>query len=280
MRNTTVEACRVRNQNQPTNRDEGHPGLTVVPRAAPRRDRDPEPGTACALVDLGERLGLGQVDSSAPARRPGRSRIGQCGCARSLFFALGGRPGGIRQCRPEPHVSALFFPSDDRARPRAQPTAENGRPLNPGVASECGSSTNRIVAPPAGRFPAVGVAFPAGGDCERQSGACGIGRCRMPKAMLSRSALRWPTDCANEIPEIPGQRGIASTAGEHTHRDFRRRHLARRVVGDNVVAISVPSAHRSLPGEGNSASSQHCAPRPTRRSGAVDKGREVVVKIR
>ena len=213
-----------------TDRDEG---IQVLRRAAAALDEiAAEPGQL-RLVDLGERLGLAK--STARRLLVGLVEVGLASVDSQGQFLAGRAPAGIRAA-PTERTSP---PSSGRRSSgwRARPTARRST-CRYCVASECGSSTrsNRRTACGRSRRSASGSRWTATANGKAALAALDDAEAQ---AALARFGPEVADGLRREIAEIR-RTGIAFDRDEHTP-GISAAAIARRALGDNVVAISVPA---------------------------------------
>ena len=199
-------------ENLPTGRDEG---IQVLRRAAAALDEiAAEPGRL-RLVDLGERLGLANVDAQ------GRFSLGE----RLLGF---GRADGAQ-------VAAIFRPTIERVA-----RGTDGETVDLSILRgqrmwfiDQIESSHRLRA-----VSAVGVRFPLESTANGKAALAAMDNADA-EAVLSRFSPEVAEALRGEIVEIR-RTGIAVDRDGHTP-GISAAAIARRAVGDNVVAISVPA---------------------------------------
>ena len=148
-----------------------------------------EPGQL-RLVDLGERLGTGQVDGSPPAGRPGRGRFGQCRFADGRFSPRASdcwdsaAPTGA-------HIAAMFRPTIEKV---AAVTEEKPSTCRCCAASGCGSSTRSNPRTGCGRFrrSESGFRWPAQPTARRH----------WRRSAMWRRTSRYPGSSAHEADAL------------------------------------------------------------------------------
>lgn len=190
-----------------------------------------EPGRL-RLVDLGERLGLAK--STARRLLVGLVEVGLVGVDARGRFSLGERLLGFGGAAG-PHVSALFRPTIERVS-----RATDGETVDLSILRgqrmwfvDQIESSHRLRA-----VSAVGVRFPLEVTANGKAALAALDDADA-QAMLSRFSPEMADGLRNEIAEIR-RTGIAFDREEHTT-GISAAAIARRVVGDNVVAISVPA---------------------------------------
>jgi IclR family acetate operon transcriptional repressor len=204
----------------------------VLRRAAAALDEiATEPGRL-RLVDLGERLGLAK--STARRLLVGLVEVGLVGVDAHGRFSLGERLLGFGSAAG-PHVSALFRPTIERVS-----RATDGETVDLSILRgqrmwfvDQIESSHRLRA-----VSAVGVRFPLEVTANGKAALAALDDADA-QAMLSRFSPEMADGLRNEIAEIR-RTGIAFDREEHTA-GISAAAIARRVVGDNVVAISVPA---------------------------------------
>jgi IclR family acetate operon transcriptional repressor len=204
----------------------------VLRRAAAALDEiATEPGRL-RLVDLGERLGLAK--STARRLLVGLVEVGLVGVDAHGRFSLGERLLGFGSAAG-PHVSALFRPTIERVS-----RATDGETVDLSILRgqrmrfvDQIESSHRLRA-----VSAVGVRFPLEVTANGKAALAAMDDADA-QAVLSRFSPEMADGLRNEIAEIR-RTGIAFDREEHTA-GISAAAIARRVVGDNVVAISVPA---------------------------------------
>jgi IclR family transcriptional regulator, acetate operon repressor len=204
----------------------------VLRRAAAALDEiATEPGRL-RLVDLGERLGLAK--STARRLLVGLVEVGLVGVDAHGRFSLGERLLGFGSAAG-PHVSALFRPTIERVS-----RATDGETVDLSILRgqrmrfvDQIESSHRLRA-----VSAVGVRFPLEVTANGKAALAALDDADA-QAVLSRFSPEMADGLRNEIAEIR-RTGIAFDREEHTA-GISAAAIARRVVGDNVVAISVPA---------------------------------------
>jgi IclR family acetate operon transcriptional repressor len=213
----------------PTNRDEG---IQVLRRAAAALDEIAAQPGRLRLVDLGERLGL----AKSTARRllvglveVGLATVDSYGC-----FSLGERLLGFGSAAGA-HVSAIFRPTIERvARATDDETVDLSvlRGQRMWFVDQIESS-HRLRA-----VSAIGVRFPLEVTANGKAALAALDDADA-QAAIARFSPETADGLRHEIAEIR-RTGIAFDRGEHTP-GISAAAIARRAVGDNVVAISVPA---------------------------------------
>lgn len=211
------------------NRDEG---IQVLRRAAAALDEiAAEPGTL-RLVDLGERLGLAK--STARRLLVGLVEVGLVSVDAHGRFSLGERLLGFGNSTGA-HLSAIFRPTIERVA-----RATDGETVDLSILRghrmlfiDQVESTHRLRA-----VSAVGVRFPLDRTANGKAALAALDEDDLD-AILSRLGPEVGDGLRREITEIQSI-GIAFDRDEHTH-GISAAAIARRVSGDNVVAISVPT---------------------------------------
>jgi DNA-binding IclR family transcriptional regulator len=213
----------------PTNRDEG---IQVLRRAAAALDEiAAEPGQL-RLVDLGERLGLAK--STARRLLVGLVEVGLAGVDAQGHFSLGERLLGFGS-GAGPHISAIFRPTVERVA-----HATDGETVDLSVLRgqrmwfvDQVESSHRLRA-----VSAVGVRFPLEVTANGKAALAALDDAEA-QAVIARFSPGVADRLRREIAEIR-RTGIAFDRGEHTP-GISAAAIARRTLGDNVVAISVPA---------------------------------------
>jgi IclR family acetate operon transcriptional repressor len=204
----------------------------VLRRAAAALDEiATEPGRL-RLVDLGERLGLAK--STARRLLVGLVEVGLVGVDAHGRFSLGERLLGFGSAAG-PHLSALFRPTIERVS-----RATDGETVDLSILRgqrmrfvDQIESSHRLRA-----VSAVGVRFPLEVTANGKAALAALDDADA-QAVLSRFSPEMADGLRNEIAEIR-RTGIAFDREEHTT-GISAAAIARRVAGDNVVAISVPA---------------------------------------
>ncbi|PRI12700.1 IclR family transcriptional regulator [Mycobacterium shigaense] len=214
---------------QQTNRDEG---IQVLRRAAAALDEiAAEPGQL-RLVDLGERLGLAK--STARRLLVGLVEVGLASVDSGGHFSLGERLLGFGSVAG-PHVAAIFRPTIERVS-----RATEGETVDLSILRgqrmwfvDQIESSHRLRA-----VSAVGLRFPLEVSANGKAALAALDDADAG-AVLARFTPEVADRLRREIDEIRCTR-IAFDRGEHTA-GISAAAIARRAVGDNVVAISVPA---------------------------------------
>ncbi|OBJ75784.1 IclR family transcriptional regulator [Mycobacterium paragordonae] len=212
-----------------TNRDEG---IQVLRRAAAALDEiAAEPGHL-RLVDLGERLGLAK--STVRRLLVGLVEVGLVSVDSNGRFSLGDRLLGFGSATGA-HIAAIFRPTIERVA-----TATDGETVDLSVLRgqrmwfvDQIESSHRLRA-----VSAIGVRFPLAGTANGKAALAAL-----DDADVEAALARMPREVAAALrPEIDEIRstGIAFDRDEHTA-GISAAAIARRSVGDNVIAISVPT---------------------------------------
>jgi IclR family acetate operon transcriptional repressor len=204
----------------------------VLRRAAAALDEiATEPGRL-RLVDLGERLGLAK--STARRLLVGLVEVGLVGVDAHGRFSLGERLLGFGSAAG-PHLSALFRQTIERVS-----RATDGETVDLSILRgqrmrfvDQIESSHRLRA-----VSAVGVRFPLEVTANGKAALAALDDADA-QAVLSRFSPEMADGLRNEIAEIR-RTGIAFDREEHTT-GISAAAIARRVAGDNVVAISVPA---------------------------------------
>ncbi|KQH76955.1 IclR family transcriptional regulator [Mycobacterium gordonae] len=212
-----------------TNRDEG---IQVLRRAAAALDEiAAEPGHL-RLVDLGERLGLAK--STVRRLLVGLVEVGLVSVDSNGRFSLGDRLLGFGSATGA-HIAAIFRPTIERVA-----TATDGETVDLSVLRgqrmwfvDQIESSHRLRA-----VSAVGVRFPLAGTANGKAALAALDDADA-EAALSRMPQEAAAALRSEIAEIRST-GIAFDRDEHTS-GISAAAIARRSVGDNVIAISVPT---------------------------------------
>jgi IclR family acetate operon transcriptional repressor len=213
----------------PTNRDEG---IQVLRRAAAALDEiAAEPGRL-RLVDLGERLGLAK--STTRRLLVGLVEVGLASVDSRGRFSLGERLLGFGSAAGA-HVSAIFRPTIERVS-----RATDGETVDLSILRgqrmwfvDQIESSHRLRA-----VSAIGVRFPLDVTANGKAALATLDDADA-QTMISRFGPEVANGLRREIAEIRRTR-IAFDRGEHTP-GISAAAIARRTVGDNVVAISVPA---------------------------------------
>lgn len=213
----------------PTNRDEG---IQVLRRATAALDEiAAEPGQL-RLVDLGERLGLAK--STARRLLVGLVEVGLASVDPQGHFSLGERLLGFGSAAGT-HVSAIFRPTIERVA-----RATDGETVDLSVLRgqrmwfvDQIESSHRLRA-----VSAVGVRFPLEVTANGKAALATLDDAEA-EVVISRFSSGVAARLRRETAEIR-RTGLAFDRGEHTP-GISAAAIARRTVGDNVVAISVPA---------------------------------------
>lgn len=212
-----------------SSRDEG---IQVLRRAAAALDEiASEPGEL-RLVDLGERLGLAK--STARRLLVGLVEVGLASVDAQGHFSLGERLLGFGSAGGA-HVAAIFRPTiEEVAR------ATDGETVDLSVLRghrmwfvDQVESSHRLRA-----VSAVGVRFPLEVTANGKA-ALAVLDDNDVEAMLARFGAGVAHRLRREITEIR-RTGVAFDRGEHTP-GISAAAIARRAMGGNVVAVSVPA---------------------------------------
>lgn len=214
---------------QPTNRDEG---IQVLRRATAALDEiAAEPGRL-RLVDLGERLGLAK--STTRRLLVGLVEVGLASVDSQGHFSLGERLLGFGSAAGA-HVSAIFRPTIERVA-----RATDGETVDLSILRgqrmwfvDQIESSHRLRA-----VSAVGVRFPLEVTANGKAALAALPDADAEIA-LSKFSPEIADGLRHEIAEIRCS-GIAFDRGEYTP-GISAAAIARRVMGDNVIAISVPA---------------------------------------
>lgn len=190
-----------------------------------------EPGHL-RLVDLGERLGLAK--STVRRLLVGLVEVGLVSVDSNGRFSLGDRLLGFGSATGA-HIAAIFRPTIERVA-----TATDGETVDLSVLRgqrmwfvDQIESSHRLRA-----VSAIGVRFPLAGTANGKAALAAL-----DDADVEVALARMPREVAAELrPEINEIRstGIAFDRDEHTA-GISAAAIARRSVGDNVIAISVPT---------------------------------------
>jgi IclR family transcriptional regulator, acetate operon repressor len=210
------------------NRDEG---IQVLRRAAAALDEiAAEPGQL-RLVDLGERLGLAK--STARRLLVGLVEVGLASVDSHGRFSLGERLlgfGGDAGAR----IATIFRPTIERVA-----RATDGETVDLSVLRgqrmwfvDQIESSHRLRA-----VSAIGVRFPLNGTANGKAAVAALDDAEA-RAAIARFSPELADGLRREIAEIR-HTGIAFDREEHTP-GISAAAIARRGVGDNVIAISVP----------------------------------------
>lgn len=212
-----------------TNRDEG---IQVLRRAAAALDEiSAEPGRL-RLVDLGERLGLAK--STARRLLVGLVEVGLASIDSHGRFSLGERLLGFGGTAAA-HISAIFRPTIERVA-----RATDGETVDLSILRgqrmwfvDQIESLHRLRA-----VSAVGVRFPLHVTANGKAALAALDDADT-EAAISRFGPEAAERLRGEIAEIR-RTGIAFDREEHTP-GISAAAIARRAVGDHVIAISVPA---------------------------------------
>ncbi|OBG61082.1 MULTISPECIES: IclR family transcriptional regulator [unclassified Mycobacterium] len=216
-------------ENSPTGRDEG---IQVLRRAAAALDEiAAEPGRL-RLVDLGERLGLAK--STARRLLVGLVEVGLASVDGQGRIALGDRLLGFGNSDGA-HITAVFRPTIERVA-----RATDGETVDLSVLRgqrmwfvDQLESSHRLRA-----VSAVGVRFPLESTANGKAALAALDDADA-ESVMSRLGAEAADRLRGEVAEIR-RTGIAFDRDEHTP-GISAAAIARRTVGDNVVAISVPA---------------------------------------
>ncbi|MGD1174103.1 IclR family transcriptional regulator [Mycobacterium seoulense] len=216
-------------ENLPTGRDEG---IQVLRRAAAALDEiAAEPGRL-RLVDLGERLGLAK--STARRLLVGLVEVGLASVDTQGRFSLGDRLLGFGHSDGA-HIAAVFRPTIERVA-----YATDGETVDLSVLRgqrmwfvDQIESSHRLRA-----VSAVGVRFPMESTANGKAALAALEEAEA-NAVISRLGSEVGERLRTEIAEIRCT-GIAFDRDEHTP-GISAAAVARRTMGDNMVAISVPA---------------------------------------
>ncbi|OMC55610.1 IclR family transcriptional regulator [Mycobacterium sp. IS-836] len=216
-------------QKSQTNRDEG---IQVLRRAAAALDEiAAEPGRL-RLIDLSERLGLAK--STARRLLVGLVEVGLASVDSHGRFALGERVLGFGGGAGE-RVAAIFRPTIERVS-----RATDGETVDLSILRgqrmwfvDQIESSHRLRA-----VSAVGLRFPLDVTANGKAALAALHDADAD-GLISRFDPTVAEGLRREIAEIR-RTGIAFDRGEHTP-GISAAAIARRAVGDTVVAISVPA---------------------------------------
>lgn len=216
-------------RNSPTNRDEG---IQVLRRAAAALDEiATEPGQL-RLVDLSERLELAK--STTRRLLVGLVEVGLASVDDRGHFSLGERLLGFGNATGA-HIAAIFRPTIERVA-----AATGGETVDLSVLRgqrmlfiDQIESTHRLRA-----VSGVGVRFPLDTTANGKAALAALNDTDAAAA-LSRFDGEVADRLRREIADIR-RTGIAFDRDEHTP-GISAAAIARRAVGDKVVAISVPT---------------------------------------
>ncbi|KLO41036.1 IclR family transcriptional regulator [Mycobacterium nebraskense] len=216
-------------ENFPAARDEG---IQVLRRAAAALDEiAAEPGRL-RLVDLGERLGLAK--STARRLLVGLVEVGLASVDSQGRFSLGDRLLGYGNSDGA-HIAAIFRPTIERVA-----RATEGETVDLSVLRgqrmwfvDQIESSHRLRA-----VSAVGVRFPLESTANGKAALAALEDAEA-EAAISRLGSKAADRLRAEVAEIR-RTGIAFDRDQHTP-GISAAAIARRAVGDNMVAISVPA---------------------------------------
>lgn len=190
-----------------------------------------EPGHL-RLVDLGERLGLAK--STVRRLLVGLVEVGLVSVDSNGRFSLGDRLLGFGSATGA-HIAAIFRPTIERVA-----AATDGETVDLSVLRgqrmwfvDQIESSHRLRA-----VSAVGVRFPLAGTANGKAALAALDDADA-QAALSRMPHEVADALRSEIIEIRST-GIAFDRDEHTP-GISAAAIARRSVGDNLIAISVPT---------------------------------------
>lgn len=190
-----------------------------------------EPGHL-RLVDLGERLGLAK--STVRRLLVGLVEVGLVSVDSNGRFSLGDRLLGFGSATGA-HIAAIFRPTIERVA-----TATDGETVDLSVLRgqrmwfvDQIESSHRLRA-----VSAIGVRFPLAGTANGKAALAALDDADVEVA-LARMPREVAAELRLEIGEIRST-GIAFDRDEHTA-GISAAAIARRSVGDNVIAISVPT---------------------------------------
>ena len=216
-------------ENFPTGRDEG---IQVLRRAAAALDEIAADPGRLRLVDLGERLGLAK--STTRRLLVGLVEVGLASVDSQGRFSLGDRLLGSGNSDAA-HISAIFRPTIERVA-----RATDGETVDLSVLRgqrmwfvDQIESSHRLRA-----VSAVGVRFPLESTANGKAALAALDDADA-EAAISRLGSEVAGWLRAEVAEIR-RTGIAFDRDEHTP-GISAAAVARRCVGDNVVAISVPA---------------------------------------
>ncbi|MCV7195000.1 IclR family transcriptional regulator [Mycobacterium angelicum] len=216
-------------RNPATNRDEG---IQVLRRAAAALDEiAAEPGSL-RLVDLGERLGLAK--STTRRLLVGLVEVGLVSVDANGRFSLGERLLGFGSATGA-LISAIFRPTIERVA-----RATDGETVDLSILRgqrmlfiDQIESSHRLRA-----VSAIGVRFPLHDTANGKAALAALDDADV-EAVLSRLDAPVADGLRREIAEIR-RTGVAFDRDEHTS-GISAAAIARRSVGDNMIAISVPT---------------------------------------
>ncbi len=190
-----------------------------------------EPGHL-RLVDLGERLGLAK--STVRRLLVGLVEVGLVSVDSNGRFSLGDRLLGFGSATGA-HIAAIFRPTIERVA-----AATDGETVDLSVLRgqrmwfvDQIESSHRLRA-----VSAVGIRFPLAGTANGKAALAALDDAEA-QAALARMPQELAAALRSEIDEIRST-GIAFDRDEHTP-GISAAAIARRSVGDNVIAISVPT---------------------------------------
>ncbi|KZS83633.1 IclR family transcriptional regulator [Mycobacterium persicum] len=216
-------------RNARTNRDEG---IQVLRRAAAALDEIAADPGQLRLVDLSERLQLAK--STTRRLLVGLVEVGLASVDDRGHFSLGERLLGFGNATGA-HIAAVFRPTIERVA-----TATGGETVDLSILRgqkmwfiDQIESSHRLRA-----VSAIGVRFPLNGTANGKAALAALDETAAAAALASftpegAAALR------REIAEIRST-GIAFDRDEHTP-GISAAAIAGRALGDNVIAISVPT---------------------------------------
>jgi DNA-binding IclR family transcriptional regulator len=184
------------------------------------------------LVDLGERLGLAK--STVRRLLVGLVEVGLVSVDSNGRFSLGDRLLGFGSATGA-HIAAIFRPTIERVA-----AATDGETVDLSVLRgqrmwfvDQIESSHRLRA-----VSAVGIRFPLAGTANGKAALAALDDAEA-QAALARMPQELAAALRSEIDEIRST-GIAFDRDEHTP-GISAAAIARRSVGDNVIAISVPT---------------------------------------
>ncbi|MGB9223382.1 IclR family transcriptional regulator [Mycobacterium sp.] len=217
---------------QPNGSNTRDEGIQVLRRAAAALDEiAAEPGQL-RLVDLSERLGLAK--STSRRLLVGLVEVGLASVDTQGRFSLGERLLGFGGSTGA-HIAAVFRPTIERVA-----RATDGETVDLSILRgqrmlfiDQIESSHRLRA-----VSAVGVRFPLQGTANGKAALAAL-HDDDAEAALSRLRPDAADGLRREIDEIR-RTGIAYDRDEHTA-GISAAAIARRVMGDNVIAISVPT---------------------------------------
>jgi IclR family transcriptional regulator, acetate operon repressor len=213
----------------PTGRDEG---IQVLRRAAAALDEiAAEPGRL-RLVDLGERLGLAK--STVRRLLVGLVEVGLANVDAQGHFSLGERLLGFGRADGE-QIATIFRPTIERV---ARATDDETVDLSV-LRGQRMWFVDQIESPHRLRaVSAVGVRFPLESTANGKAALAALDEAEA-EAAIARFGPEVAEALRDEIAEIR-RTGIAFDRDQHTP-GISAAAIARRIAGDNVVAISVPA---------------------------------------